>query len=108
MVGKAQLDVLICHMGLTRGGAIGSKFAEGMSLEEAAALIREMTAAARQENPNVIIFAHGGPIAMPEDTAYIYKHTESVGFLGASSIERIPVEKPLADAVRQFKNISLS
>ncbi|MGI6596249.1 MAG: phosphoenolpyruvate hydrolase family protein [bacterium] len=107
LVGEAKLDVLICHMGLTRGGAIGSKFAEGMSLQDAAALIRDMTKAARQKNPDVIIFAHGGPIAMPEDTAYIYENTESVGFLGASSIERIPVEKPLADAVRQFKEIPL-
>jgi len=107
MVGEAKLDVLICHMGLTRGGSIGSKYAEGMSLEDAAALIRDMTKAAREKNPDILIFAHGGPIAMPEDTAYIYKNTEAVGFLGASSIERIPVEKPLMEAVQQFKNIPL-
>lgn len=107
MVGEAKMDVLICHMGLTRGGAIGSKHAEGMTLEDAAALVRDMTKAAREKNPDVIIFSHGGPIAMPEDTAYMYKNTESVGFLGASSIERIPIEKPLADAVKEFKNIPL-
>ncbi|MGI6627926.1 MAG: phosphoenolpyruvate hydrolase family protein [Bacillota bacterium] len=107
MVGEAKLDVLICHMGLTRGGSIGSKFAEGMTLEDAAALVRAMTEAARDKNPDIIIFAHGGPIAMPEDTAYIYQTTESLGFLGASSIERIPVEKPLAEAVKQFKNVPL-
>lgn len=107
MVGEAKMDVLICHMGLTRGGAIGSKYAEGMTLEDAATLVRDMTKAAREKNPDVIIFSHGGPIAMPEDTAYMYKNTESVGFLGASSIERIPIEKPLADAVKEFKNIPL-
>ena len=66
-----------------------------------------MTKAARQKNPDVIIFSHGGPIAMPEDTAYMYKNTESVGFLGASSIERIPIEDPLAEAVKKFKDIPL-
>lgn len=107
MVGRTKLDVLICHMGLTRGGAIGSKYAEAMSLEDAAKLIREMTAAARAEYPDILIFAHGGPISFPEDTAYIYQNTEAVGFLGASSIERIPVERPLQEAVQQFKNVPI-
>jgi predicted TIM-barrel enzyme len=107
MVGEAKLDVLICHMGLTRGGAIGSKYAEGMSLEKAAELINEMTKAARERHPQILIFAHGGPISYPEDTAYIYEHTEAVGFLGASSIERIPVEKPLQEAVQKFKSIPI-
>ncbi len=107
LVGEAGLDVLICHMGLTRGGAIGSQYAEEMSLEDCAALIREMTAAARESKPDILIFAHGGPIAYPEDTAYIYEHTEAVGFLGASSIERIPVERPIQEAVEKFKTIAL-
>lgn len=106
-VGKAELDVLICHMGLTKGGSIGSKFAEGITLEKAAELVREMTKAAREGYPEIMIFAHGGPISGPEDTAYIYQHTESVGFLGASSIERIPIEVPLTEAVRQFKDVPL-
>jgi len=107
MVGEAKLDVLICHMGLTRGGAIGSKEAEGISLEECAELIRKMTAEARKYHGDIMIFAHGGPISYPEDTEYIYKNTEAVGFLGASSIERIPVEKPIQEAVERFKNIPL-
>lgn len=103
MVGKAGLDVMICHMGLTTGGAIGSKYSEAVSLEKCAELINRMTEKARAGNPNILIFSHGGPISSPEDTAYIYQHTESVGFLGASSIERIPVEKPLENAVKDFK-----
>lgn len=104
MVGEAGLDVVICHMGLTTGGSIGSKFSEKISLEQAAELVNKMTVAARKANPNVMIFAHGGPISSPEDSAYIYEHTESVGFLGASSIERIPIEQPLMAAVKKFKN----
>lgn len=108
LVGKAQLDVIICHMGLTAGGSIGSKFAEEkLTLEKSADLINEMTAAARKGYKDIMIFSHGGPIAYPEDTRYIYEHTESVGFLGASSIERIPIEVPLKEACQQFKNIPL-
>jgi predicted TIM-barrel enzyme len=50
-----------------------------------------------------MLFAHGGPIAFPDDTQYIYEHTDSVGFLGASSVERLPVEKPLEEATAAFK-----
>jgi len=108
LVGKAQLDVLICHMGLTAGGSIGSKYAEEkLTLEKSAELINQMTQAAREGYKDIMIFAHGGPIAYQEDTRYIYEHTEAVGFLGASSIERIPIEVPLKEACQQFKNIPI-
>ena len=107
MVGKAGMDVLICHMGLTTGGAIGSKYSENISLADAAALVNRMAEAAQKGNPDILIFAHGGPISSPKDTEYIYQHTVSVGFLGASSIERIPIEIPLTEAVKDFKNQSL-
>jgi predicted TIM-barrel enzyme len=108
LVGQAQLDVLICHMGLTAGGSIGSKYAEDrLTLEKSADLVNQMTKAAREGYKEIMIFAHGGPIAYPEDTRYIYENTECVGFLGASSIERIPIEVPLKNACQEFKNISI-
>lgn len=108
LVGQAGLDVLICHMGLTAGGSIGSKYAEDkLTLEKSVDLINRMSAAAREGSKDIMIFSHGGPIAYPEDTRYIYEHTDSVGFLGASSIERIPIEAPLKEACKQFKNIPI-
>lgn len=104
MVGEAGMDVMICHMGLTTGGAIGSKYSEEITLEKCAELVNRMAEAARKGKPDIIVFAHGGPISSPDDTAYIYEHTVATGFLGASSIERIPVEQPLIEAVKQFKN----
>ena len=56
-----------------------------------------------RENPEVIVLAHGGPISSAEDTRYLYEHTDAQGFLGASSMERIPVEAAIIDAVRAFK-----
>lgn len=104
MVGEAGLDVMICHMGLTKGGAIGSQYSEDVTLDDCVDLINRMTKKAREKNPDVIIFSHGGPISSPDDTEYIYEKTESVGFLGASSIERIPIEEPLLNAVKDFKS----
>ncbi len=107
MVGEAGMDVLICHMGLTTGGAIGSKYSEAVSLEKCGELVNQMGEAARRGKSDIMIFAHGGPISSPADTSYIYAHTMAIGFLGASSIERIPVEQPLMNAVKEFKDQKL-
>ena len=103
LVGAAGLDVVIAHMGLTRGGSIGSKVAAERALEEAVRLVTAIGDAARTENPDILLFAHGGPIAFPDDTQFVYERTEAVGFLGASSVERIPVEGPLEEATAAFK-----
>ena len=103
LCGQAGLDVLICHMGLTTGRAIGSRYSEGVTLEDCAKLVVHMAKAAKAGHEDILIFAHGGPISSPGDTAYMYAHTPAVGFLGASSIERIPVERPLLEAVKDFK-----
>ena len=102
-VGAAGLDVVIAHMGLTRGGSIGSKVSAERALEEAAELVTAIGDAARAQNPEIMLLAHGGPIAFPDDTELIYERTEAVGFLGASSVERIPVEGPLREATASFK-----
>ena len=105
-LGKAGIDILICHLGLTQGG-VGGPVAGTLSvgLEESVKLIEEFEHAAKEYNPEMLLMAHGGPISTPEDTEYIYAHTNSIGFLGASSIERIPVEQPILDTVKQFKSI---
>ena len=62
---------------------------------------------AKAIDPKIICLAHGGPFAGPEDTNYLYEHTDAVGFVGASSIERIPIEKAVKEAVTQFKSVPL-
>ena len=107
MVGRAGLDVVIAHMGLTRGGSIGSPLSKQEDLEQAVRLVDAIGEAASAENPDILVFCHGGPIAYPEDTEYMYEHSSSVGFLGASSAERIPVEAPLESATAAFKAAKL-
>lgn len=108
MLGRAGIDILICHLGLTQGGVGGPTAGDrSVDLAEAARVVGEFEAAARKYKPDILLMAHGGPISTPEDTRYIYAHTNSIGFLGASSIERIPVEQPILEAVRQFKDIMI-
>jgi predicted TIM-barrel enzyme len=101
---KAGADVLIPHMGLTTKGSIGAKTA--MTLPEAARRVQALCDAARAVNPDVLVLCHGGPIAEPDDAAYVLAHTKGlVGFFGASSIERLPTETAITECTRRFKGI---
>lgn len=102
---EAGADILVPHMGLTSSGTIGAK--TYMTLEEAAQRVQEMVELARSLNPDIIVLCHGGPIATPEDAAYILEHTDAQGFFGASSIERLPTETAIEQQTAAFKGLSL-
>jgi predicted TIM-barrel enzyme len=74
-----------------------------MTLEEAGKRCAEIFKAALAVKPDVICLAHGGPIEGPEGTEYIYRNTPAVGFVGASSIERIPTEEVIQKVTKKFK-----
>jgi len=100
----AGADIIVCHLGLTTGGAIGAQTA--LKLKDCPALIDAWSEAALSVNPDIIVLAHGGPIADPADADFIMKNTTNChGFYGASSMERLPVERALTDQVRKFKAI---
>jgi predicted TIM-barrel enzyme len=101
---KAGADIVVCHLGLTAGGAVGARTA--LRLKECISLIDSWAAAARSVNPDVIVLCHGGPIATPEDAQFILKNCpECNGFYGASSMERLPAEVALTETTRKFKAI---
>jgi predicted TIM-barrel enzyme len=104
---RAGADIVVCHMGLTTGGAIGAHTA--LKLADCVPLIDAWAAAAREVNPDVLILCHGGPIATPENAAYILAKTKSChGFYGASSMERLPTESALTETTRTFKRIGVT
>jgi predicted TIM-barrel enzyme len=101
---RAGADVVVCHLGLTTGGAIGAETA--VKIEDCVESINRWAAAATRANKDVIVLCHGGPIARPEDAAYVLEHCPDChGFYGASSMERLPVEAALTDTTRRFKAI---
>ncbi|MDQ3387552.1 MAG: phosphoenolpyruvate hydrolase family protein, partial [Actinomycetota bacterium] len=63
--------------------------------------------AAKEVNPDVLVLCHGGPIASPDDAAYVLEQTSGVvGFFGASSMERLPTEIAMTENMKKFKQIS--
>ena len=102
---RAGADIIVCHLGLTTGGAIGAETA--LTLDACVPKVNAWAKAAKAVNPEVIVLCHGGPIAMPADATYILKNcSECHGFYGASSMERLPTEVALTEQTRKFKSIS--
>jgi predicted TIM-barrel enzyme len=101
---KAGADVIVCHMGLTTGGAIGAETA--FALADCVPVIDACAEAALKVRKDVIVLCHGGPIAMPKDAEYVLANSAAChGFYGASSMERLPTEAALTEQTRKFKSI---
>jgi predicted TIM-barrel enzyme len=103
----AGADILVPHLGLTTKGSIGAISA--VSLDDGVRMVQEMHDAAKAVNPEILVLCHGGPIAEPEDARYVLERTRGVvGFYGASSMERLPVEVAITENMRRFKAIRLA
>ena len=102
---KAGADIIVCHLGLTTGGSIGSK--TSLKLEDCPAIVDAWSEAALKVNRDAIVLVHGGPVSSPEDASFILRNTKNChGFYGASSMERLPTEVALTAQTRKFKAIT--
>ena len=103
----AGADIIVCHLGLTTGGSIGAETAT--TLEQVPEIVDRWAKAAMEIREDVLVLVHGGPVAEPDDAAYVLRHAEHChGFYGASSMERLPTERALTDQTRKFKSIRFS
>ena len=104
---EAGADILVPHLGLTTKGVIGALSA--VTLDDGVRMVQEMQDAAKAVNPDILVLCHGGPIAEVDDARYVLERTHGVvGFYGASSMERLPVERAITENMRQFKAIRLT
>src|SRR6266852_3139107 len=101
---EAGADAIIAHVGTTVGGSIGVRGAV-VTMKDAVKRTQAIIDGARKARKDIFFLAHGGPICTPEDAAYINEHTDAVGFVGASSLERLAVEASLTALTRKFKAI---
>ncbi|MBI2948359.1 MAG: phosphoenolpyruvate hydrolase family protein [Verrucomicrobia bacterium] len=101
---EAGADAIIAHVGTTIGGSIGVKGA-AVTMKDSVKRVQAVIDAGRRVRKDIFFLSHGGPIARPEDAAYINHHTDAVGFVGASSLERLAVEDSLTRLTQRFKKI---
>ncbi|WP_322807756.1 phosphoenolpyruvate hydrolase family protein [Thermanaerothrix sp.] len=100
-------DILVAHVGLTTSGSIGAGVA--LSLDEAIDRTMRMAEAGRKVRKDLMVICHGGPFDEPENVGVALKRMPGVvGFFGASSIERLPVERAIRSQVEAFKSLTLA
>ncbi|WP_149496568.1 phosphoenolpyruvate hydrolase family protein [Roseiconus lacunae] len=102
---NAGADILVAHMGLTTGGAIGAETAN--SLDDCVERVNAIAEAGRSVRRDILVLCHGGPISMPEDAKYMLERCEIHGFYGASSMERLPTEVAVREQVESFVELKL-
>jgi predicted TIM-barrel enzyme len=103
---EAGADIIVAHMGVTTGGTIGAKSSK--TLDDCVKRINDIADACRSVREEILVICHGGPIAEPPDAEYILQNCKGVdGFYGASSVERLPAERAIAEQIRRFKSIKL-
>ncbi|MBI4254016.1 MAG: phosphoenolpyruvate hydrolase family protein [Candidatus Rokubacteria bacterium] len=98
---RSGADVVVAHLKTTAGGLVGLRRTAGLA--SAFRTVRAIFAAARRAAPRVLCFAHGGPLATPRETAALYRETGAVGFVAASSVERLATETAVVAHTRAFK-----
>jgi predicted TIM-barrel enzyme len=107
LMAQAGADILVAHMGLTTAGTIGAKVA--LTVDEAIERVMAIAKAGKEVNPDIMVICHGGPLDEPQNVGYALERMPGiVGFFGASSIERLPVEKAIKEQVRAFKSLKLA
>ncbi len=101
---EAGADIVVAHMGLTTKGTIGAHTAK--TLDDCVEEVKAICNACKSLRGDVITLCHGGPIAEPEDAAYILERVPEVdGFYGASSMERLPTEVAITEQIKRFTEI---
>jgi predicted TIM-barrel enzyme len=104
---KAGADMIVAHVGLTTGGTIGATVA--MNMDEAIDTTMRIADAARSIRKEVLVICHGGPFDEPENVAAAMARMPGInGFYGATSMERLPVERGITEQVRKFTEMKLT
>ena len=101
---KAGADAIIAHVGTTVGGSIGVKSAV-KSWDFTIQRTQEIIDAANTVRKDIFFLCHGGPINTPSDAERVMKATDAVGFVGATSLERMGIEESLTNLTREFKKL---
>jgi predicted TIM-barrel enzyme len=101
---EAGADLIVPHVGVTVAGALGAQTA--MDMNEALRRVEVMADAARRVRKDILVLCHGGPIAEPDDVEFILQNGHGIdGFLGGSSMDRLPTERAIKEQVGRFKNL---
>ena len=101
LAADAGLDMVCLNLGWNVGGALGHR--GRISIEEVAVKTHEISRLIKRIHPAPKFLLEGGPIASANDLAAVSSLAPIDGYVGGSTIERMPLELSVAEQVNRFR-----
>ncbi|BBK33517.1 putative TIM-barrel enzyme [Stella humosa] len=101
----AGVDMLCINFGWNAGGTMG--IGGAMNLAAATDHARRMVALAKRADPGCLCFVEGGPIVQPKDAVAVCDASLADGYIGGSTLDRLPLEMSVMQATSAFKAASI-
>jgi predicted TIM-barrel enzyme len=103
---NAGADLIVCHVGLTTAGSIGAGVAD--TLDQAIDKVMSIAETVWALRRDALVICHGGPFDEPANVGKALLRMKGIaGFYGASSAERLPVERAITAQITAFKGLTL-
>jgi predicted TIM-barrel enzyme/transcriptional regulator with AAA-type ATPase domain len=102
---EADADIININSGWNTGGLTG--VASVASLEEVAGSARSIIQAIGRVNRRSIAVLEGGPIVSSTDLVKVCREANARGYIGGSTIDRLPIETIIAEKMASFKTVPL-
>ncbi|SED65392.1 phosphoenolpyruvate hydrolase family protein [Rhodobacter sp. 24-YEA-8] len=96
-------DMICLNFGWNAGGM--RDVAQEFTLDEAADRARHMFRRLRRTNSDILCLVEGGPIISPDDMFRVWQSSEADGYLGGSTLDRMPLERAIIEATSAFKTV---
>ncbi|WP_142846609.1 phosphoenolpyruvate hydrolase family protein [Telmatospirillum sp. J64-1] len=105
MLLEAEIDIVCLNFGWNAGGSRG--VLQGLELDEVADRARRVFLHIRGQSPETLCVVEGGPIVSPDQMYRVCHDARADGYLGGSTLDRVPLELSVAETTSAFKTVSL-
>jgi predicted TIM-barrel enzyme/transcriptional regulator with AAA-type ATPase domain len=101
----AGIDMLCVNFGWNAGGTRGVD--SGPGLDEATRHARHVIRRVRAVSPQALCVVEGGPIVSPEDMSLVCRQSSADGYVGGSTLDRLPLETAVMQSASAFKTAAI-
>jgi predicted TIM-barrel enzyme len=101
----AEVDIICLNFGWNAGGVRGVE--QVYTLDEVAHRARRAVQQIRQVRPETICVVEGGPIVSPEHMYRVCQAAKADGYVGGSTLDRVPLEHSVMQVTSAFKVASV-
>lgn len=101
----AGVAMICLNFGWNAGGV--QSVAQSFTIAEAADRARRIFTSIRNRSPDTLCFVEGGPIISPDDMFRVCDEASADGYVGGSTLDRVPLEISVTERTSAFKAFGL-